>query len=380
MPPRNPRPYRTTSSVASEFSVNSAGADFCTRIPKAELHVHIEGSLEPEMMFALAKRNRVALPYDTVEEVREAYSFQDLQEFLDLYFQGAAVMVHVADFEDVLYAYLCRAHADGVCRAELFFDPQTHTRRGVTFSTFMEGFRKAMQRARHEFGISTALIMCFLRHLSSEDALQTWQEASPYVQDGTIIGVGLDSTELGIPPEKFKQVFALAKQTGLRAVAHAGEEGPPEYVVKALDELGVERVDHGVRAEEDEKLVERLVESQIALTVCPFSNVALKVFDRLEDHNVKRLLDRGVAVTINSDDPAYFGGYIAENYRATAEALELTQDEVVKLARMSLESSFATKEEKAGWLSKLDQYVREANKKIAGMVEVDETALLTMSA
>lgn len=364
MPPHEePIQYRSASTTGSDFSTDSFGADFCKGIPKAELHLHVEGTLEPDHMFALAQRNSVTLPYSSVEAVREAYQFSNLQEFLDLYYQAANVLVEACDFEELLYNYLVRAKADGVVRAEVFFDPQTHTHRGIQFDVFMAGFTKAIQRAEQELNISVALIMCFLRHLSPEDALKTWHESQPYLGDGTIIiGVGLDSSEADRPPELFTEVFELARTAGLRLVAHAGEEGPPEYIISALKDLGIERIDHGVRCEEDPALLEELAQSQTALTVCPFSNLELKVIDTLASSNIKRLLDRGIAVTINSDDPAYFGGYIAENYRATAEALDMTQDDIVKVARTSLEAAFAPGESKKRWLAQLDLYVKEANK------------------
>ena len=376
-PPQQQLQFRTASSSmgGSEFSVNTIGADFCQGIPKAELHLHIEGTLEPEHMFALAQRNGVALPYPDIEAVRAAYQFSNLQEFLDLYYKGAAVLLHECDFEELMFNYLIRAKADGVVRAEVFFDPQTHTHRGVGFAVFMKGFTKAIKRAEKELGISVALIMCFLRHLPPEDALKTWHESQPYVKDGTILGVGLDSSEKNYPPALFTEVFGLAAKAGLKLVAHAGEEGPPEYIVSSLKDLGVHRIDHGVRCEEDEALLDELVKSQIALTVCPFSNLELKVIDKLEDANLKRLLDRGIAITINSDDPAYFHGYIAENYRATAEALGMTQEDVIKVARTSLEASFAPEEQKKMWLDQLDAFVRESNK--AEMEAPNTTTLLT---
>ncbi len=325
--------------------------DFVRELPKAELHVHVEGTLEPEMMFALAARNGVELPFADVAEVRAAYSFTDLQSFLDIYYEGAAVLLTQQDFDDLLSAYLRRAHADGVRRAEVFFDPQTHTERGIGFDVFMPGFLAASARAEAELGITTGLIMCFLRHLSPEAAMTTFEEATPY--HGDLLGVGLDSSEAGRPPEPFGPVFDAAAEAGLRRVAHAGEEGPPAYVRGALDRLGVERIDHGVTSERDDDLVARLVAEQVPLTVCPFSNVALGGFARLADHNLKRLLDRGVKVTVNSDDPAYFGGYLVDNYVATAAALGLTRDDVVTLAANSIDASFASDEERAALRAEL---------------------------
>jgi adenosine deaminase len=335
--------------------MDTALADFARGLPKAELHLHIEGTLEPEMMFDLAARNGIGLPFPDIEAVRAAYSFTDLQSFLDIYYQGATVLVTRRDFHDLMLAYLRRAHADGVRRAEVFFDPQTHTERGIEFDVFMEGFLEAIDAAERELGISAALIMCFLRHLPGDDACATWEAAASY--HDRLLGVGLDSSEVGFPPEIFEEAYRRARAAGLHAVAHAGEEGPPSYIAGALDRLGAERIDHGVRCEEDDGVVARLIDSGIALTMCPLSNLALKVVDRLEDHNLKRLLDRGVRVTINSDDPAYFGGYIGDNYAATAEALDLTRDDLVHVARTSLEATFAPDEDKARWLAELDAYI-----------------------
>ena len=326
-------------------------ASFVRSLPKAELHLHIEGTLEPEMMFNLADRNGIDLPFASVDEIRAAYEFSDLQSFLDIYYQGAAVLVTEQDFYDLMYAYLERAADDGVRRAEIFFDPQTHTERGIGFPVFMDGFTRAITDAEERRGISAALIMCFLRHLSGDEAIDTWHKAEPFADQ--IIGVGLDSGEVGNPPERFAQTYALARAAGLRSVAHAGEEGPPSYITGALDSLGAERIDHGVRCDEDPALVARLVDEQTPLTMCPLSNVKLRVFDRLEDHNLKRLLDRGIRVTINSDDPAYFGGYVLDNYVATAEALDLRREDLVTLARNSIEAAFLSSEEKAPLLAEL---------------------------
>ena len=308
-------------------------------LPKAELHLHIEGTLEPEMMFELAARNGIELPYRDVEAAREAYQFTNLQSFLDLYYQGASVLRTEDDFADLMAGYLDRAIADGVTRAEMFFDPQTHTERGVRFGTMIDGFT----RTRHDYSdrIDTGLILCFLRHLPEESALSTLASAEPYLDQ--IIAVGLDSSEIGHPPENFARVFARARSMGLRAVAHAGEEGPPEYVWGALDSLGAERIDHGVRSLEDPDLVRRLVEEQIPLTVCPQSNLKLQVVSHLGEHPLKRMLDLGLNVSINSDDPAYFGAYIGDNYRHVASALGLGAEEITRLARNSIESSFAAK-------------------------------------
>ena len=322
-------------------------------LPKAELHIHIEGTLEPEMMFDLAARNGVALRYGSVEEVRAAYAFTDLQSFLDIYYEGMAVLRTERDFRDLARAYLERARADGVRHAELFFDPQAHTARGVPFETVVNGLRCAIDDARDELGMSASLILCFLRHLPASEAMTTLEQALPFLD--RIVGVGLDSSEAGYPPEDFAAVYERARAEGLRAVAHAGEEGPPAYVWQALDVLGVERIDHGVRSEEDPALLERLVRDGVPLTMCPLSNVKLRVVDRIEDHNLKRLLDRGVRVTINSDDPAYFGGYIGDNYVAAAGALALSRDDVVAIARNSIEAAFLDGAAKAELLAELER-------------------------
>ena len=321
-------------------------------LPKAELHLHIEGTLEPELMFALAERNRVALPWHSVEETRAAYAFDDLQSFLDLYYAGAAALIHERDFFDLAMAYFARAHADGVVHAELFFDPQTHTARGVAFATVLDGLERACREAHERYGISSRLILCFLRHLSEEDGFATLEQALPHL--ARIHGVGLDSSEQGHPPSKFVRLFARCRALGLHCVAHAGEEGPPAYIVEALDLLKVERIDHGVRAAEDPALLERLAREQVPLTVCPLSNVKLRVFPTLQQHNLKALLDAGLKVTINSDDPAYFGGYVLENYRQTAEALQLSRAELKRLARNSLEAAFVGDAERAPWQARLE--------------------------
>ncbi|AMO38380.1 adenosine deaminase [Thauera humireducens] len=325
---------------------------FVRALPKAELHLHIEGSLEPEMMFELACRNGVALPWDSVEATRAAYAFSDLQSFLDLYYAGAAALIQERDFFDLAMAYFERAHADGVVHAELFFDPQTHTARGIAFETVLDGLERACGEAQARWGISSRLILCFLRHLSEEDGLATLQQALPHL--ARIHGVGLDSSEKGHPPSKFLRLFARCRELGLHIVAHAGEEGPPAYIVEALDLLGVERIDHGVRAAEDAALMARLAREQVALTVCPLSNVKLCVFQRLEQHNLKQLLDAGLKVTINSDDPAYFGGYIAQNYVDTARALGLSRVELKRIARNSLEASFVPEALRQPWFERLD--------------------------
>lgn len=312
---------------------------FIESLPKTELHLHIEGTLEPELMFELAARNGIALPYASVETLRRAYDFADLQSFLDLYYQGAAVLQTRDDFRDMALAYFRKASSQNVKYAEIFFDPQTHTQRGIAFDTVIRGIHDAQETAARELGVESKLILCFLRHLSEEEAQRTLDEALPYRD--WLIAVGLDSSERGHPPRKFANVFARARESGLLAVAHAGEEGPPEYIEEALDILKVRRIDHGVRCLEDPKLVDRLVAEQIPLTVCPLSNVKLRVFDTMRDHNLRTMLDRGLKVTINSDDPAYFGGYVNENYVAAAEALGLRQEELERLARNGFEAALS---------------------------------------
>ena len=324
---------------------------FIRALPKAELHLHIEGTLEPELMFELARRNGVALAHGSVAELRAAYDFEDLQAFLDIYYAGAAVLIHEADFHALAMAYFRRAAADGVVHAEIFFDPQTHTARGVAFATVLDGLARAAAQARAELGLSSRLIMCFLRHLPEQDAFATLELAMEHL--GRIDGVGLDSSEVGHPPGDFTRVFRRCRELGLRAVAHAGEEGPAAYITEALDHLQVERIDHGVRAPDDPALVARLAQAGTALTVCPLSNLKLRVFPSLAEHNLKRMLDAGLRVTVNSDDPAYFGGYIAEKFRAVAEALELSRADLATLARHSLEASFVTDAERAPWLVQL---------------------------
>jgi adenosine deaminase len=328
---------------------------FIAGLPKAELHLHIEGSLEPELMFALAERNGVSIPFATVEEVRAAYDFSNLQDFLDIYYAGANVLLTRQDFHDLAMAYFARAAADGVVHAELMFDPQTHTDRGVPFSEVIEGLLSAMEAARAEHGMSSSLILSFLRHLSEDAAFATLAAAEPWLD--RIEAVGLDSSELGHPPEKFARVFAAAREKGLRITAHAGEEGPPEYVHQALDLLGVHRIDHGNRALEDPALIERLVREEMTLTVCPLSNHKLCVVDDLADHPIDAMLAQGLKATVNSDDPAYFGGYVADNYRAIAAARGLDRDALATLARNSFTGSFLPVEAVAEHLGRLDAYL-----------------------
>jgi adenosine deaminase len=323
-------------------------------MPKAELHIHIEGSLEPELIFELAQRNGVALPYASVEALRQAYAFTDLQSFLDIYYAGASVLLTEQDFYDMTMAYLVRAHADNVRHAEIFFDPQTHTARGVPFKTVIDGIARACQ----DGPISASLIMCFLRHLSEDEAIATLEEALPFRDK--IIGVGLDSSEVGHPPEKFARVFGRARNLGLHLVAHAGEEGPPAYIESALDVLGVERIDHGVRCLEDPALVERLARERMALTVCPLSNLKLRVFDAMGEHNLRRLLDAGLVATVNSDDPAYFGGYVNDNYLAAFDALPLDVEHARQLARNSFSAAFLEPGRKRAYLAEVDAFFAAA--------------------
>ena len=321
-------------------------------LPKAELHIHIEGSLEPSMMFELAKRNGVSLPYADIESISNAYNFNCLQDFLDLYYQGMSVLLNEQDFFDLTWAYLQRCHQQNVVHCEIFFDPQGHTERGVSFDIFMAGICGALYKAEAELGISSKLIMCFLRHLDEESALATLDEAEPYLE--RITGVGLDSSEQGRPPRLFQKVFARAAELGLKRVAHAGEEGPPEYVYEALDLLGVDRIDHGNRSLEDKALVERLVTENMSLTVCPQSNLRLAVVKDMSEHPIRKMLALGLNACINSDDPAYFGGYMNENFHALIDATGLTRDEIFKLASNGFESSFLTATEKQVHLDQID--------------------------
>jgi len=327
---------------------------FIQQMPKVELHLHIEGTLEPELMFALAQRNRVDLPFQSVQEVREAYHFTNLQSFLDIYYQGAQVLVTEQDFYDLMWAYLKKASEQNVRHAEVFFDPQTHTERGIPFDVVIHGLTRAKKDAERQLGITSDLILCFLRHLSPEAALKTLEDAYPYRD--LILGVGLDSSEQGRPPSLFTEVFKQAKDQGYRIVAHAGEEGPAEYVWEAIKLLGVQRIDHGVRSIEDPELINYLVENQIALTVCPLSNLKLCVFEEMGQHNLKQLLDLGVRVTINSDDPAYFGGYLNENFLATQAGLDLSLADLRQISQNAIEASFIDEAEKQLLRAELDQY------------------------
>lgn len=337
---------------------------FISQLPKAELHLHIEGTLEPELMFALAKRNQLKLPHQSVEDVRKAYQFQNLQSFLDIYYAGASVLIEEQDFYDLTWAYLQRAKTQNIRHTEIFFDPQTHTKRGIAFKTVINGIHRALADAQTQLNISSHLIMCFLRDLTAENAIQTLEEALPY--KNWITAVGLDSGEVGNPPNKFIEVYAKARAHGLLAVAHAGEEGPAEYIWEALDQLLVLRIDHGVRCLEDPALVNELVKKQIPLTVCPLSNIKLCVFKSMKQHPLKKMLDMGLCVMVNSDDPAYFGGYVNENLFAAQKALRLSKQDLYQLAKNSFNATFLSKEDKAKLISELDDYYQaDTNNKLA---------------
>ena len=320
-------------------------------LPKAELHVHIEGTFEPELMFAIAQRNQIQIPYQSVEEVKQAYNFHNLQSFLDIYYAGANVLVYEQDFYDLAWAYFEKCAEDRVVHTEMFFDPQTHTERGVEFATVIAGLKRACQDAQQKLGISSQLIMCFLRHLSEEKAFETLEQALLFKDE--IIAVGLDSSEVGHPPAKFERVFAKAREAGFLIVAHAGEEGPPEYIWEALDLLKVNRIDHGVRSEEDKQLMARLIAEKMPLTVCPLSNLKLCVVNDMKEHNIRRLLQQGVHVTVNSDDPSYFGGYMNDNFIAIQQALDLSNEELKQLATNSFEASFISDQEKQKWIAEI---------------------------
>jgi adenosine deaminase len=338
--------------MAEGFASAAERAAFIAGLPKAELHLHIEGSLEPELMFDLARRNGIAIPFANVEEVRAAYAFSNLQDFLDIYYQGMSVLITEQDFHDLTAAYLARARADNVRHVEIFFDPQGHTARGIAFETVIAGITRALDEAEAQHGISSKLIQCFLRHLSEADAEATLDAALPHLD--RIDGVGLDSSEVGHPPSKFERVFARARGLGLKLVAHAGEEGPPAYVEEALDLLKVDRIDHGNRSLEDPALVRRLADAGITLTVCPLSNVKLCVVEDIAAHPLRAMLDAGLAATVNSDDPSYFGGYVGANYQAVADALDLSKAELVVLARNSFTGSFLDADAQARHLAAID--------------------------
>ena len=327
------------------------------QLPKCELHIHIEGSLEPELMFALARRNNIRLAYASVDELRRAYQFGNLQDFLDIYYQGMSVLITEQDFYDLAWAYLQRAHGDNVRHVEMFFDPQGHTSRGVAFATVIGGLHRACSDAARELGVQASLIMCFLRHLDEADAERALDAALPFRD--RIVGVGLDSSERGHPPSKFKRVFARAREAGFFLSAHAGEEGPPSYVWEALDELGVARIDHGNRALEDSALIGRIARERVPLTMCPLSNLRLRVIDDLAHHPLRRMLDKGVLASINSDDPAYFGGYVNQNYRAVADALDLSRDEIAACVRNGVAASLMAEPDKAEALAAIDRILAE---------------------
>jgi len=328
--------------------------NFINGIPKAELHLHIEGTLEPELMFEIAQRNQIKIKYNSVEELRKAYDFNNLQEFLDIYYSGANALTYEQDFYDMTLAYMEKLKHQNVLHAEIFFDPQTHTERGIQFSTVIKGINNALQYAEKEFNISSKLIMCFLRHLDEEDAFKTLEQSLEYKH--MITGIGLDSSEVGHPPSKFQRVFEKAQQEGFKLVAHAGEEGPPEYVWEAINLLNVERIDHGNRALEDSALVKVIADRQIPLTVCPLSNLKLKVVEQLEDHPLKKMIDSNLLVTINSDDPAYFGGQLNDNYSKIATALELTEKNICKLAMNSFKASFLSETKKVKYINEVKDY------------------------
>ncbi len=332
---------------------------FIEAMPKAELHLHIEGTLEPEMMMSLAERNGIQLPYADVDAIRRAFAFGSLQDFLDVYYAGMSVLVTSRDFFDLAFAYLTRMHAQNVRHVEIFFDPQGHTSRGVSFDTVLSGLVDALERAKRDYGITSKLIMCFLRHLPEEEAFATLKDACRCRDH--IFGIGLDSSEKGHPPSKFSRVYREAREQGFVAVAHAGEEGPPAYVCEALDDLQVKRIDHGNRALEDEKLVQRLVRDQVPMTVCPLSNKRLQVCPDLTQHPLRRMLNAGLLVTVNSDDPSYFGGYITENFLAIQSSLDLNKHEIVQLGKNAFKSSFMTDTEKQSALDDFDQFIERFN-------------------
>ena len=328
--------------------------DFIRHLPKAELHIHIEGSLEPELMFELARRNRVEIPFSSAAEVRAAYDFNNLQSFLDIYYQGANVLIEEQDFYDLCWAYLLRCQQDEVLHTEIFFDPQTHTDRGIAFDTVVAGLHRALEQGRKELGISSELILCFLRHLDEKSALATLQQALPHRDK--IIAVGLDSAEAGNPPKKFERVFATARAAGFLAVAHAGEEGPASYIRDAIALLGVSRIDHGVRCAEDPELVKQLISTRMPLTVCPLSNIKLRVFANMHQHNVVELLRQGLCVTLNSDDPAYFGGYMNDNFLALAAAHTMSREEITRFSLNAIDASFTSDERKQELVARVEAF------------------------
>lgn len=329
----------------------------CNGIPKAELHIHIEGSFEPDQMFEIAKRNNIQIPYQSVDELKAKYKFNNLQEFLDIYYEACAVLINEQDFEELMYAYLKKADAQGVKYAEIFFDPQSHLPRGVSFATLINGFKKGMKRGLTDFGMDTRLIMCFLRHLSEEEAIKTFEEATPFLED--LISVGLDSSEVGHPPEKFQTVFNIAKEKGLKVCCHAGEEGDVEnYLKKAVEVIKTDRIDHGYRIIDDLDYMEKLAEKKIPLTLCPLSNLKLKVVKDLKNYPIRLFLEKGLLVMLNSDDPAYFGGYCGDNYFQLCIILELTVDEIITLAKNSFKATFLPDEKKEYYLGLIDEFMK----------------------
>jgi len=325
--------------------------EFIKKSPKSELHLHIEGTLEPELMFRLAKRNNIKIPFNNIDEAKKAYNFSNLESFLKIYYEGTKVLIKEQDFFDLTWAYVLKCNENNIVHTEIFFDPQTHTDRGINFNIVINGIYKALKKGEKEFGLSFKIIMCFLRHLDEENGFKTLDQAIAHKDK--IFGVGLDSSEIGNPPSKFEKLFKKAIENNFITVAHAGEEGPPEYIWEALNLLNVKRIDHGVQCLKDEKLVEKLSKNQTPLTVCPLSNIKLRVFNKLEDHNIKRMLDKKLMVMVNSDDPAYFGGYLNKNLIDTQVALNLSQDEVKTLLINSFKSSFLNEEKKSHWISKI---------------------------
>ena len=325
--------------------------EFIKKSPKAELHLHIEGTLEPELMFRLAKRNNIKIPFNNIDEAKKAYNFSNLESFLKIYYEGAKVLIKEQDFFDLTWAYVLKCNEDNIVHTEIFFDPQTHTDRGINFNIVINGIYKALKKGEKEFGLSFKIIMCFLRHLNEDEGFKILDQAITHKDK--IFGVGLDSSETGNPPSKFEKLFKKAIENNFITVAHAGEEGPPEYIWEALNLLNVKRIDHGVQCLKDEKLVEKLSKNQTPLTVCPLSNIKLRVFNKLEDHNIKRMLDKKLMVMVNSDDPAYFGGYLNKNLIDTQAALNLSQDEIKTLLINSFKSSFLNEEKKRHWISKI---------------------------
>ncbi len=333
---------------------NKSISNFINKLPKAELHLHIEGTFEPGLMFKIAQRNGIKIKYNSVEELKKVYNFSKLQEFLDIYYAGAEVLIYEQDFYDLTWAYLLKAKEQNIVHTEIFFDPQTHTHRGIKFSTVINGIKKALDTGKEKLGITSEIIVCFLRHLDEVDAIKTFHQILPYKK--WIVGVGLDSSEVGHPPAKFQKVFEMVRKEGFLTVAHAGEEGPAEYVWDVLRLLKVSRVDHGIRSVEDEKLLDELATTKIPLTVCPLSNLKLQVVKNMKELPLRTLLQKGILASINSDDPAYFGGYLNENYLAVAEALKLTKQEIAQLAENSFKASFLDEEVKTRWIKKVDSY------------------------